>query len=457
MAGLTPPPAPAAAPAALRAPSRVTTFQRPSPGRLPNMPVPIPVRFAVALSVSLPAPAQEPLAPAYPERDILSPFREPTDVYAPPDELFRHLRVMQNLAGRLPDKVSYDDEGREVVDDPSWRAARARVEELGLDAGMLAQMMRLHRDGAQRDTAFYAAFHVDDVNHVLELISHIPGEPQRRTREAALRRAVPFVRAHLARRFGDLSPEQQQAVRQAIPEPGSPTARAQGITRAPLDSDHLHGLRLVPFFQLMDRDDPLDQAQALWFLKEVFRVRRDLAELWLEPALPRVHQILIDGSAQARAEAVELLQGIGPDDLGPPPDDVGALLDWAERAGRHMFPPIRNLNDTIVQLYPSPERDAIVTAGTKALENSGIGDPFRGQKDDGQWFRGFRVGHVPDALSPLAIPAEAVITGVNGAAVGTAQELLQVVRQQVQGPRPRRLLVEYVHGGKLHAIEYRIM
>jgi len=408
-------------------------------------------------AASSPAHAQQAADCGYPERDILSPFRAPTDITAPPEELFRNLRIMRNLAAQKPELTRFDEKGRQIVDDPAWRQAYDRVQEIGLDAGMLAQMMRLHRNGDQRGVAFFGGFYCDNIGYVMELISHIPGEPIRGVRELAFPKAVAFLRAHLGRTFGQLSDEERALVLANMPEPGSPVAKARGIQRAPRDSDHLHALRMQPFFQLLDVEEAIDRAQGLWFLKEVFTIRPDLASAWLEPALPRVKQLLLDEGAQVKKGAVELLQQIGPDDLAAPPEDDAALLAWADRAGKHLFPPIRNLNDAIVQLYPSPERDAVVAAAVRALEGQSIGDPFRGKDDAGQWFSGYRIARVPDALAPLAIPAEAVITTVNGATVESAAGLLELTRKLMKRPRPTRVFVEYVRKGKRHAVEYRVM
>ena len=402
--------------------------------------------------------AQQAVDCGYPERDVLSPFRAPTDITAPPDELFRHLRIMRNLAAQKPERTSFDAKGRQVVDDPAWQQAHARVQEIGLDAGMLAQLMRLHRNGDQRGVAFFGGFYCDNIGYVMELISHIPGEPIRSIREQAFPKAVAFLRAHLGRTFGELSEEEQGVVLANMPEPGSPAAKARGIGRAPRDADHLHSLRMAPFFQLLDVEDAIDRAQALWFLREVFQLRPDLANAWLEPALPRVTQLLIeDEDERVRAEAAALLQQIGPEDLPPPPPGDDALRAWASRAGKHLFPPIRNVNDAIVQLFPSEERDAIVAAAVAALENESIGDPFRGQSDDGRWFSGYRIARVPDVLEPLAVPAEAVITTVNGVSITSADALLELIKKLVDRPRPTRLFVEYVRDGEAHAIEYRVM
>lgn len=414
--------------------------------------------FAAAMfTVTSPARPQDTVGCGYPERDILSPFRSPTDVTAPPDELFRNLRLMRSVAAQRPANASFDAKGRQVVDDDAWRTAYARVQTIGLDAGMLAQMMRLHQNSAQRETAFFGGFYCDNISYVIELISHIPGEPVRRIREQAFPRAVQFLRAHLGRRFGDLNEEERALVVANMPELGSPTAKARGIQRAPRDSDHLHALRLAPFFQLLDVQDPIDRAQALWFLREVFAIRIDLASAWLEPALPRVKQLLLSEDEDVRREAVALFKAIGPEDLPAPPLGADALKAWADRAGKRLFPPIRNLNDAIVQLYPSAERDAIAAAAVRAMENLSIGDPFRGRNSNGEWFVGYRIARVPDELAPLAIPAEAVITSVNGAQVESAAGLLATVQKVVRKARPTRVFVEYTLKGEPHAIEYRIM
>ena len=134
-------------------------------------------------------------------------------------------------------------------------------------------------------------FFCNNVDAVFNLIGHIPGEPTAATRQKAYPRAVAYVRAHLGKRWGDLSEGDRQTVLRGMPKVGSPEAKAMGITRAPRDDDSLHQILLRPFFQMLDRDVALDQAQALWFLKECFLVRIDLASQWVEPALPRIEQI----------------------------------------------------------------------------------------------------------------------------------------------------------------------
>jgi hypothetical protein len=419
------------------------------------------------------APAQEPKAIAYPHKDALSPFRTPTDAYAPPDEVYRQLRIMQTYADAPGAAKSFDKDGREVIDDPRWREARTKALAAGVQAGYLASIMRLNRNADDRATAFYGAFLVPDVDHVFELIAHIPGEPARRTRERAMPRAIEFLRANLKRRFGDLDKEQQDAIAKALPQLGSPAAKAAGIVRAPLETDYLHKLTLAPFFQMLDLDEPIDQAQGLWFLKEVFAMRHDLALLWLEPALPRLDQLLRSPSAQVREQTIGLLQAIGPKNLREPPASADELAAWAYEASKELFPPIRNLNDAIVQLHPSPERDAIETAGVQALAAGAIGDTAAGERKDGSRYRGFRVLAVPDELKVLAIPATAVVTSVNGVAVTDAKTLLATVQKQLQiqleqqqkrakgatpsPPLPRTLFVEYVLHGESRAVEYRVM
>lgn len=404
--------------------------------------------------------AQEPKHVAYPDRDVLSPFRAPAEVYAPPDKLFSLLRRMRALADDLGIRREFDAEGREVLDHEGWRLLREEVDRIGLDAAYLAAILRLSKNADDRATALYATFFCKQPDYVLNLVAHIPGEPERRAREQAMPRAVAYLKAHLRRRFGNLDAEQKKLALQALPQIGSPAAKAAGITRLPRDEDHLHDLRLVPFFQLLDLDDPLDQAQGLWFLKEVFAIRGDLAMVWLEPALPRVRQLLVAEDQRVREQAIGLLHTIGPKDLRLATIDEGpaALQAWADLAVRALFPPIRNLNDTIVQMQPSPERDAIVAAGVKALEGDSLGEATFGKTKDGMNYRGFRVARVPDDLKPLAIPEGAVITAINGCPVDGSASVLRTVKEQLaQRKHPRSLLVEYVLDGATHAVEYRIL
>src|SRR5262245_56796985 len=363
---------------------------------------------------ALPGQQQKP-PPAYPQRDALTPFRNPQQIVAPPDELFRHLRVMRRLADEPGAVKSFDAEGREVVDDETWRESRKQAERIGVDAGILANIMRNSRNADERAVAFYAAFFSPNEEHVFNLIGHIPGEPERRTRELAYPRAIAYLRAHIERKFGDLPLEEQQRITASMPTPGSPAANAAGIKRLPLPEDTLFTVNLRPFMQMLDLDEELDQAQSLWFLKECFLKRRDLAQMWLEPSLPRLRQLLVAKDERVREQAIGVLTAIGPKNLEAPkvaasPAELDAFADTAVRA---TFPPIRRLSPGLLVLLPGDERAAIVAAGRSALANDAIGAPARGKTSDGQWYRGFCVDRVPAELEVLGIPKGAVITAVN--------------------------------------------
>jgi hypothetical protein len=186
--------------------------------------------------------------------------------------------TMRRIADDPAAVRTFDRDGREVIDDETWRAARSEAERIGIDAGMLAVQMRTNRNADERAIAFYAAFWCSNIDYVFNLISHIPGEPLRQTRERAYPRAIAFLQANIGRKFGELSEDQQNAIRAEMPQIGSPAAKSRGITREPRADDLLHSVHLVPFLQLLDLDEALDQAQGLWFLKEACLVRRDLAK-----------------------------------------------------------------------------------------------------------------------------------------------------------------------------------
>lgn len=416
----------------------------------------------VAATLAEPLAAQATQIVGYPERDLLSPFRNPTEVYAPPDRLFALLRRMRSLAESGQHPVAFDAEGRQTVDHDGWRDARTQVDELGIDAATLAVIVRTSKNADDRATAFYAAPFCKQPNYVIDLLCHIPGEPERRIRERAMPLAIAWLQQNLGKKFGDLDAEHQKALVLAMPQPGSPAARAAGITRLPRADDLLYvdSLRLYPFFQLLDLDPPIDQAQGLWFLKEMFLIRPDLALRYCEPALPRIRQLLVGDDRSVREQAIGLLAAIGPKDLREARADEPApnLLDWSEKAARNLFPPIRNLNDAVVQLHPSPERDALLAALQQALSGDTVGEASHGRTKDGANYRGFLLRNVPEPLRVLAIPVGAVITTVNGVGVSDARSVLRVGEQQLRAQgHPRQLFVEYVLDGAARAIEYRIM
>ncbi|MFO1077238.1 MAG: hypothetical protein U1E73_05875 [Planctomycetota bacterium] len=416
----------------------------------------------VLLPLASPAVAQEKKFVVYPDRDALTPFRTPTETYAPPDRLFLLLGRMLEMAAAPGAAKATDPKGREVVDDATWRDMRNEAERIGIDAGYLGTVIRTSKNAEHRRIAFYAMFYCDRIDYVFNLISHIPGEPKRSIREEAMPRAIEYLRHHIQARFGDLGEDQRKAVVAAMPQIGSPAAKTAGITRLPRDDDHLYDgdLRLKPFFQLTELDDPMDQAQGLWFLKELFAVRKDLPELWLEPSVPRIRQLLASDSRIVREQVIGLLTVVGGKDLPPAnaDDDPTTLRDWAELALRNLFPPIRNFHGSIISMYPSPERDAIATAAVKALENSSIGEARNGKTKAGNYYRGFLLLTVPAELEVLALPRGAVITAVNGTNVSDGQSLLRTVKQQLDAlAHPRVLMVEFVQDDEPHAIEYRIM
>lgn len=419
--------------------------------------------LAVTAALAALLPGQK-LIPAYPERDILSPFRYPTDIYAPPDAVYDQLRVMRTLANDPATEKHFDEHGLEIVDDPRWQHAREELGKLMLDAGYLAQIMRISRNADERDLAFYGMFFCADSAYVFNLISHIPGEPVLKTREQAYPRAIAYIKAHLGRRWGDLSPAEQQALQ--LPAIGSPAANAAGLRRAPQDKDFLYSLNLRPFVQLLALDSAIDQAQGLWFLKECSLLRLDLAKAWLEPAVPRLRDLLHSSDKQVREQAIGLYQAIGGEQLGEPPADEGDGLDaWAEQAERHLFPPIRVLSDALVLLLPSQDRDVLAEQGRAALLGQSIGEAVNAKTKDGKLVRGFRVGHLPDGLKVLQLPDGAVITALNGEPVDDGQRLLQQIERALQLRQDksgrtlnptRSLLVEYLHEDEPKAIEYRV-
>lgn len=417
--------------------------------------------LALALCTTLLAlPAQDKQLGAYPKRDELTPFRACNGIVAAPDAVFQQLRILREQAERSGAVTGFDANGITTVDHPVWRQAVEELRKQVIDAGWLARILRESRNADERDLAFFGMFFCAEPGNVCNLIAHIPGEPERATRQKAYPRAIAYLRANVGRRFGDLGDEQRKALLDSMPAPGSPAAKAMGITRAPVESDHLYVVNLTPFFQMLDLGEPIDQAQALWFLKEVFLVRPDLAKGWLEPALPRVTAILRGSDARARTEARGLMAALAPATIKQPAADApGAEWDtWLTSVTKALFPPIRKLSEALYAFFPSEERTALAARVAEALAGDTLGDAASGKTEDGKAYWGFRLARVPKELEGLGLPAGAVVTALNGRPIRTGKDLLTTGTNLLNAGRGQRsLFVEFVHEGKQKAVEYRVM
>src|SRR5262249_9905132 len=141
------------------------------------------VAVLVAPLLLAPAAAQQPQPkPAYPQRNALSPFRTCDQIVAPPDRVFAQLRLMRAIADAPDARKDFDQDGRQIADDDRWRTAHRELATMFVDAGHLAQILRGSRNVDDRALAFYGAFYCRNVDHVCNLIAHIPGEPEAKTR-----------------------------------------------------------------------------------------------------------------------------------------------------------------------------------------------------------------------------------------------------------------------------------
>ena len=83
------------------------------------------IALLIAAALTGIAAAQSPNAEvAYPERDILTPFRECSEIVAPPSKVLAQLQIMRAIGEAEGSAREFDADGREVVDDAQWQAAR---------------------------------------------------------------------------------------------------------------------------------------------------------------------------------------------------------------------------------------------------------------------------------------------------------------------------------------------
>lgn len=404
-------------------------------------------RAAALLCLGIALPAQQ---------DLLTPFRNPQSDVPIPDrqvEVFRQLRLMMNLAENVG-PVSTDSQGREICDNPRWKEAYETLLEHYVDPGFLSYVLRNSGSADNRRVALYGSYFVTNPEYVIDLIEHIPGEPVQRFREASYPRAINYLRVHLPRKFGDLTEEEVAGLNR--PPVGSPVANSMGITRELQPEDRLHALDLRPFVQLLEQDAPSDRAQGLWFIKECFWIDKGLATIWMERMAPRLRLFLMSDDDAVRKECIGVIEAADPKRRPAPAVDADAadIEAWLDDVMYELYPPIRVISSGLIELYPSEDLDKVVEVGSALLGRDGIGSLRSGKTGDGMFYRGFAVLRAPDPLDRLGMPVGAVITAVNGQPVGEGTQLLEVIRSQLE--HKLQFLVEYVHDGRVKAIEYRL-
>lgn len=372
----------------------------------------------------------------------LRPFRRPHQQVKVPAELFTQLRKMLEIADSPGAVLRYDENGREVCDDPAWRQAYERARPLLKNmGGYLGIILRDSGNPEHRRLAAYGAFYLENIEHVFQLLAFLPGEPERRTREEGYRRAIAFLSVHL--------PRNREAAKGD--EAGAPPAGR----RPPHPGEPRYHLNTFPFLCLLELDDPRDQAQGLWFLAEVMRIRPDLAPSILEEARPHLEDLVFSEHDDVRRQAERFVRAADPRHRPAPIDTSRERREaWLQAVLDTVLPPIRKISDGLVEIHFGDKLDRLVAVGRAALEADALGGPEQGRLRSGLGYRGFRIARLPRPLDELGLPLEAVITAINGQPVATAAEILDAVRLWTR--HRRALLVEFVHRGRQRAVEFRL-
>lgn len=398
-----------------------------------------PIRMlAVALLCSL-APSQQ-------ATDWRLPFRNPDVNLAPPESMFKELHVMQQAARSAPaGRVWFDENGVEVVDDETWRAAHARLLGVRMDAGYLSLVVRESRNAADRATAFYGSFYLPDPATVMRMIEHIPGEPRRDIREDAYTRAIAFLRVHLPKvNDGDLQDWLKLRVGPAGEKPPKP-------------GEFSFGFDLVPFAKLCDVEDWRDHVQVMWFFARCLEIRPALNSAILELVQHALPGFLDSEHEELRLAATEFLALADPQRREAPPADAGSerRQRWLADVLRAVFPTVHAVSSGLTFLRTNEELDAIVAKGRQLLTDGSLGEPTHGRARDGHPYRGLRIQRAPEPLDRLGIAVGWIVTSINGQPVATTGDALRYL--DGPGRRSRNWLIEYVDDGKLHAKDFRLV
>ncbi len=386
------------------------------------------------------------LLPAQEQQDWRIPFRNPQKNLAPPEDLFRELRIMQSIApGPDSSGVSYDQEGRLICDDSEWQRAYDRLLQLRYDPGYISMVLRESGSVLDRETAMYGAFYGPEIEHSFNLIRHIPGEPVRRIRELGYRLALGFLEVHLA---STITGDVEEWVATKVGPAGN---------KGPRPGTFAYELDMVPFIALLEIGDDLDRAQVFWFMSECIRLRSDLGPAYFGYSQLPLRNSLSSKNADLKKNALGLIALVDPVQRETPASELddAALQDWFDDVIYRVFPPIRPIHAALTELYASEDLDQLVAKGRELLTNGSLGDPENGQLKSGSYYRGLRLLHLPDPLPKLGFAANQVITAIDGEPIGSCEDLLRVLSKLME-LKKTSLMVFYVDRGEERAREFRL-
>jgi hypothetical protein len=396
----------------------------------------------------------------------LKPFRKPKgfdETMLPKGRwpsFWDDIRQLYGIRNGAPaDKISYDENGREIVDTAAWRTAleRVRISNLKL-AGHVAQVFRDSTSLQLRREGLYGLFYFDEIQDVLDLAAQICAEPDRQTRQEGFERTLRFLAVHLPKSV---------AIRPDLE--GSPVQ--------PKYKFNIWGyLQLVRL-----ENDPRSQVEGLRFLSEVLRIRPDLGRAYLIEIKDMIPELLASRATSVREETVRFLSMIDRNKHKAPPAnaDAGELMAWYDEIAYELLPPVEHVSTGKTILHPSKDLDDIISVGQRALASEGtIGTVKLIALPSGSLRKGLEVHTLPKPLHLLGIPKGSLITTINTTPIESSKQMLDCIRKETElhhkqveevlkqraekkDPkipiRPLVFQVWYVHKGKELAKDFHVV
>ncbi len=390
----------------------------------------------------------------------LQPFRAPKgfDMTMLPNQRFppfwNDIAKLSGIRKAAPaGTVSFDRDGREVVDSKAWRETleRVRITNPKLE-GQVGQVLRHSKSLKLRQHAYYGLFYFNDIQNVLDLAAQICAEPDHRTRQDGYRRTLKYLAVHLV---------------ESVP-------LVAGRYNSPVKPKY--NFNIWGFLQLPRLgNQPREQAEGLWFMTEVLRIRHDLGRVYLMEIKDVIPQLLSSPSASVRQETVKLLRVIDRNKHKVPTGNASAeqLLAWWDDIAYELLPPVEHVSTGKTILHPSKDLDDIIDVGKQVLAKKDmIGTVKTVSLDNGRLRRGLEIQRLPRPLHLLGIPKGAVITSVNTVLIEDSASLLNCLNKAVEEHQDKKkareddktapvpplvFLVQYVHKGRELAKDFHVI
>jgi len=361
---------------------------------------------------------RKPAVPDRPSNPFLAPFRFNVPAGFPVNEAMKlqlaKVKQLRAIYMQADDK-GFDDEGRPYCSVAKFVELRQELSKsLSGQSGYLFLIALNSESLDWRQSAYWAAFLLPEIDEIFDLAAIIPYEPHTAIRQEALTMASRFLPKYFSQR-GKLLRD----------VPGYKKTK-RNLLKA--TNAYTYDFRVISYADLLRSSNVNDRLLALRVLTDFAKQRRDHAVELLRVAGTWFTSCATSKTPALAAAARGFFDAI--DDDPPCPTDPDAARAHCAKLIRKIFPDIR-LRGGLCDLYPGPDLDKIVATVRGLLASGEIGEPARTFERSGKTKYpryGMEIAG-DEALKKIGLTSGAVLTAINGVPIKDGPQLLATIEK----------------------------